>query len=383
MKPLKTNIFLTAFLCLLIVLLLSACAASGKKATQENDKVTFDSRKDLVTITPQKITKTTSASISAIGDILIHEALYLDAKTENGYDFNPVFEKVKPYLEKSDITVANSESIIGGSEIGLSTYPSFNSPFEVGDALKNAGIDVVTMANNHTLDRGEKAIVNAITYWDQIGMAHTGSALSAKDSDTILTLTKNDITFSFLSYTYGTNGVPTPAGKDYLVNRIDKKKIKEDLKRAKEQSDVAVISLHFGQEYERMPNDEQKDLAHFVAEHGADIILGSHTHVLQPAEWIETADGRKSFVIYSLGNFLSRQDHLYRRIGGILHINVEKTVDANGTTIQLVEPAVTPTYVKFSNQKNFEIELLENVDPSINKDIQNHLSAWMKELKFE
>lgn len=361
---------------ILVPLLLGACASTEntiKEASPEHPTA----------VVPEETSKTTSASLSAIGDVLIHDSVYWDAEIESGYDFNPMFDIVKPYLEKSDITVANSESIVGGSDIGVSSYPSFNSPFEVGDALKAVGVDVVTMANNHTLDRGEKAITNAINYWDQIGMAHTGSALSQKESEKILTLTENEITFSFLSYTYGTNGINSPDGKDYLVNRIDKAKLEKDLKRAKEQSDVAVVSLHFGQEYERMPNEEQKQLAQFATDHGADIILGSHPHVLQPAEWLTAPDGRKSFVIYSLGNFLSHQDEQYRRIGGILHINVEKTVNDEETSIQLKDPAFTSTYVKNENLRKFKIDLLANVDPKLNKEIQEHLSTWTKDLKFD
>lgn len=364
------------FYFILVPLLLGACDSTEnaiKEASPEPPAATV----------PEETSKTTSASLSAIGDVLIHDSVYWDAETESGYDFVPMFDIVKPYLEKSDITVANSESIIGGSDIGVSSYPSFNSPYEVGDALKAVGVDVVTMANNHTLDRGEKAITNAINYWDQIGMAHTGSALSQKESENIITLTENEITFSFLSYTYGTNGINSPDGKEYLVNRIDKAKLEKDLKRAKEQSDVAVVSLHFGQEYERMPNDEQKQLAQFATDHGADIILGSHPHVLQPTEWLTAPDGRKSFVIYSLGNFLSHQDEQYRRIGGILHINVEKTVTDEETSILLKDPAFTSTYVKNENLRKFKIDLLANVDPELNKEIQAHLSTWTKDLKFE
>lgn len=378
MKPIQ---FLSLFFLLMLSVLLGACTASEENSS--NESIEMDSRESPVAIMPKELSKTTTASLSAIGDVLIHDSVYLDAETKSGYDFNPMFAKVKPYLEKSDITVANSESIIGGSEIGVSTYPSFNSPFEVGDALKTAGVDVVTMANNHTLDRGEKAITNAINYWDKIGLARTGSALSEEESTHIATRTENGITFSFLSYTYGTNGIPTPNGKDYLVNRIDKAIIKEDIKRAKVQSDVVVLSLHFGQEYERLPNDEQKQLAKFSAEQGADIILGSHPHVLQPTEWIQTADGRKSFVIYSLGNFISHQQDIYRRIGGILHITIEKTVAKNGAEIRLKDPAFTATYVKIIGNRNFEIDLLENVDPDRNKEIQTHLSTWTKDMDFE
>nr|WP_276323872.1 CapA family protein [Planococcus halocryophilus] len=323
-----------------------------------------------------------SASLSAVGDILIHERVYLDAKNENSYDFNPMLEKVTPFLEQADLTIANSESIVGGSEIGLSTYPAFNSPYEIGAALKNSGVDIVTLANNHTLDRGRSAIENAIHYWDQIGMVHTGSYLSNDERAEVTLVTRNNITFSFLSYTYGTNGIPTPGGMDYLVNRIDPLVIQQDLKHAREVSDVVVLSLHFGQEYQNMPNAEQIELAHFSADNGADIILGHHPHVLQPPEWIDAADGRKAFVVYSLGNFFSGQDGLDRQIGAILHLDIVKKVTVDSTTISLQNPAFTTTFVKSSNAKNYEMDLLKNVDKNLNDATKAHLSTWIKDLEF-
>lgn len=366
----------------LTVFLLAGCAANPATLADESQPLAFETRNLPVAVAPAELSMTRSASLSAIGDILIHERVYLDAKTADGFDFNPMFEKVTPFLNSADITVANSESIIGGSTIGLSTYPAFNSPYEVGDALKDSGVDVVTLANNHTLDRGIPAIENAISYWDQIGMVHTGSHLSADDRAQITLMTRNGITFSFLSYTYGTNGIPSPAGKEYLVNRIDPSLIQEDLKRAKDVSDVVVLSLHFGEEYQKMPNAEQIELAHFSAENGADIILGHHPHVLQPPEWIDTRDGRKAFVVYSLGNFLSGQDELDRQIGAILHLDIEKTVTADSSTVTLQNPAFTTTFVKSSNSKDYGLDLLENVDSSLNAATKAHLSLWVEDLQF-
>ncbi|EMF47713.1 hypothetical protein B481_0721 [Planococcus halocryophilus Or1] len=248
--------------------------------------------------------------------------------------------------------------------------------------MKNSGVDIVTLANNHTLDRGIPAIENAIRYWDQIGMVHTGSFLSNDERSKVTLVTRNKITFSFLSYTYGTNGIPTPVGMDYLVNRIDPLIIQQDLKRARELSDVVVLSLHFGQEYQSMPNVEQIELARFSAANGADIILGHHPHVLQPPEWIDTEDGRKVFVMYSLGNFLSGQDELDRQIGAILHLDIVKKVTADSSTITLQNPAFTTTFVKSSNAKNYEMDLLKNIDRNLNTATKAHLSTWIKDLEF-
>ncbi|KGX86110.1 CapA family protein [Pontibacillus litoralis] len=327
-------------------------------------------------------TYASSATLSAIGDILIHDSLYKDARTANGYDFKPMFAPVKPYLNKADITFANSESMIGGSEIGLSSYPSFNSPYEVGDALADAGVDVVSMANNHTLDRGEQAIENALTYWDKLGIEHAGSYLSEEEQKEITTITKNNITFSFLAYTYGTNGIPVPDGKEYLVNLMDRSLMEEDIEKARKVSDVVVVSLHFGDEYVRFPDEKQQDVARFAANNGADIILGHHTHVLQPPEWIETEDDRKAFVVYSLGNFISGQDKHHRRIGGVMNIEVVKQTDAKGSSIELQNSSFVPTYTKYTNFRNYEVVPLKQYNETYYKETKEHMSTYMTDIQF-
>jgi poly-gamma-glutamate synthesis protein (capsule biosynthesis protein) len=325
--------------------------------------------------------KTYTASLSAIGDVLIHDRVYNPAYIGNGkYNFVPHLKQVKPYLEKADITVANQESMIGGTKIGLSSYPSFNSPHEVGDALKHSGVDIVTLANNHTLDRGEDAIQSAITYWNKIGLDYTGSYVSAEDQRRIRIIEKNGIIFSFLAYTYGTNGIKTPNDKQYLVNLIDENKIKKDISSAKGISDVVVVSLHFGKEYQRLPNEEQIQLAKQLAQAGADIIIGHHPHVLQPMEWIKREDGRRSIVAYSLGNFFSGQTGDYKDIGGIMQIKVDKIVKNDETIITLKEPSFIPTFV----DSNYYVTPLAMINgkESLYNEIRNHMRKWMPELKF-
>lgn len=339
--------------------------------------------------------ETYEASIASIGDVLIHSRVYNDAYIgKKKYDFSKMLKQVKPYLENPDITVANSESIIGGTDIGLSTYPRFNSPYEVGDALKDVGVDLVTMANNHTLDRGEQAIINATNYWDKIGILHVGAARNQEEADKIITMTANNITFSFLGYTYGTNGIPVPQGKEYLVNYIDLPKMQSDIKRAKEISDVVVVNLHMGNEYERKVNENQSQVAQKLADFGADIIFAHHPHVLQPTKWYKGVNGNKTFVIHSLGNFLSGQKDLYTRIGGIVQLDVKKTVtyDKNNkptTTIELLNPKLLPTFVKFRYEKNYEVYPLSkvtNADLSNAQgryeEIKNYMKQYMPELQF-
>ncbi|WP_281658477.1 CapA family protein [Halobacillus sp. Cin3] len=329
---------------------------------------------------PIKKTKVSEVSLAAVGDLLIHKEVYNDAKTSSGYDFDPMFHEVSPHLSNADITFANSESILGGSAIGVSTYPSFNTPFELGDTLKTNGIDIVSMSNNHTLDRGVMAIENAINQWDLLGIKKVGSYLSSEGRDTITTIRKNDITFSFLAYTYGTNGIPTPDGKPYLVNRMDKDQIASDIKRASSKSDVVVMSLHFGKEYERFPSDDQKEWAAYASEQGADIILGHHPHVLQPPEWIQNSDGSQSLVFYSLGNFLSGQEEKYRRIGGIAGVTVQKVQGLRGTSISIKEPRFKLTYVDFKNDQDFKITPVKEFNEEMFQELSKHMKTSIHDL---
>ncbi|MEH6940061.1 CapA family protein [Bacillus sp. JJ664] len=330
------------------------------------------------------------ATIGAIGDILIHNEVYEDAKQKDGsYNFHQMFKEVRATMQKPDILVANQETMIGGEKIGLSTYPTFNSPYEVGDALKAAGVDVVTLANNHSLDRGEVAIKSAISHWDHIHMPYTGAYKSKADHDKIRTLTKNNIRFAFLSYTYGTNGIPVPKGKDYLVNLIDMKKIRQDVQRADAISDVVVVSMHWGKEYERLPNQFQKELAKQLADIGVQIVIGNHTHVLQPPAWVTGKTGNKAFVLYSLGNFLSAQDELYELIGGIASIDVVKTKYKDVEKIELTNPSFTPTYNYYYKNQNFKILPLQNISESYlvygegrYKNIKSHMRTYIKDLHF-
>ncbi|WP_433942919.1 CapA family protein [Paenibacillus sp. SN-8-1] len=333
----------------------------------------------------------TRATLAAVGDVLIHSPVYKDASISKGkYDFNPMFNEVRKLTQEPDILVANQESMIGGTGLGLSSYPSFNSPQEIGDALKAAGVDVVTLANNHTLDRGEKAIHSALAYWDKLQMPYTGAFRSEEDASTIRTLTRNNITFAFLAYTYGTNGIPIPKGKAYLVNLINVDKIRADVEKAKKISDVIVVSMHWGTEYEPKPNQEQLQLAQKLADMGVHIVIGNHPHVLQPPAWVRGKDGNNTFVMYSLGNFLSAQERTERLIGGIGSVEVTKTVTGSNKTITLKNPTFIPTYNYYRNHRNFKIipmstiksnDTLKNALQQLEKT-KKHMALFIPDLAF-
>lgn len=374
---------------LLACLLLSACTGNEQETLKDaNHHESADRGKEIKTKEPEAGHK--EITLSAIGDMLIHSRVYEDARTDDGFNFMPMLEKVKPYLNDSTIAFANQETMIGGEALGLSSYPAFNSPFAVGDALKKAGVDVVSVANNHTLDRGEKAIMNATNHWEKIDMMYTGAYKSEADRNKLRVYeTDEGISVAFLAYTYGTNGIPVPNGKGHLVNLIDKKVMSKRIEKAKQQADAVVLSLHYGPQYERMPSAGQKDLVQFAANEGVDVVLGHHPHVLQPIDWVEGNNGHQTLVAYSLGNFLSGQDEFYRRIGGIFKFSIEKTMENGESTVEVKEPKFMPTFVKFENRANFQVapmhqltdDELENAKGHY-QDIKQHMSRWMPELEF-
>ena len=297
-------------------------------------------------------------TIGAIGDILIHTRVYEDARTGDSYDFKRMLAPVKKMLEEPDFTIANQESLAGGSQLGLSGYPAFNSPYEITDALQDAGIDLVTLANNHSLDKGEKGIQSSLAYYDKIGMPYVGMHKDESDASTERILSIQGIKVGFLSYTYGTNGIQVPDGKDYLVNYLEDKKIISDLKSMRDKADIILVNAHWGNEYERNPSEEQKRLAKLMAENGADVIIGHHPHVLQPIEWLKHDKG-ETLVVYSLGNFLSGQVRDYKDIGGMVTIQIEKTWNEADSKTSVLNPSFSPTYMVSSNEENYQVRPFE------------------------
>ena len=295
--------------------------------------------------------KVYTTSVITAGDNLIHSSLYNEAHRNanyDGYDFSPMYELLKPIVSNYDIEYYNQETILGGSEIGLSDYPTFNSPPQLAKDIQDLGIDVLTTSNNHSMDSGYNGLINTIDTLDNLGISHTGTFKSEEDKNKILIKDVNGVKIAFLSYTYGTNGISIPKGKEYCINLINKDLIKKQLESAKAQNpDVICVSMHWGIEYKLQPNTEQKDLADYLFENGADIILGSHPHVLEPMEkrTVTLSDGTKKdgFVIYSLGNFISAQKDKYTKDSIILNLKITKHSQGN---ITIDSYDYTPIYMQ-------------------------------------
>ncbi|MEG0686515.1 MAG: CapA family protein [Erysipelotrichales bacterium] len=289
---------------------------------------------------------TTKLKLAAVGDILIHDTIYNDAKVSGTYDFKPIFKDIKKQFSGHDLIYANQESLAGGAKLGLSSYPTFNSPHQITDALDYLGVNMISRANNHTLDAGEKGVLSASKYYKRFDNIITaGSYSSQKERDKISIIEKKGIKVGLLSYTYGFNGFQLPEKKEYLGNLFSNEQAKRDIDKAKKQADVVVVAMHWGNEYEPLPNLEQKKQAKFLNQQGVDIILGSHPHVLEPVDFIKNKETKQeTFVIYSLGNFLSAQDKRERLTGLILSLDIDVTKSLDGTKVKVSNGKMMPTY---------------------------------------
>ena len=243
-------------------------------------------------------------SLVMVGDALLHSSVYKDAYQNGTYDFTKQLEFITPIAQKYDLAFYNQETILGGKEIGLSDYPTFNSPQEFGDNMINSGFNLVSLANNHTMDRGETAILKSCEYWNskKEKVLFAGSYCSKEDSEEVKIKEKNCIKYTLLAYTYGTNGIKVPEGKEYLVNLYSDEKVKNDIEKVRDKVDLLIISMHWGQEYHNVPTDEQIRIANYLSSLKADIVIGTHPHVIEPINFINN-----TLVIYSLGNFISAQ----------------------------------------------------------------------------
>lgn len=316
---------------------------------------------------------TAEGTLIAVGDIMVHYPQLTAAYsvTTATYSFDETFTEVAPILKRGDWVIGNLETTLAGPRYPYTGYPQFNSPDELADALVNAGFNILGTANNHAFDRREDGVLRTLEQLRARNIVAVGTHASPEEREQIQIVSKNGIDMALLAYTYGTNGIPLPENKPYLVNLIDEEQMKRDIERARELADVVTVLLHYGNEYDRKPSTYQKELADKLIRWGADIILGSHTHVVQPYEWIETTDAsgqaRKGLVIYSMGNFISNQgpEHnlpLYTDVGVIFEIQILKHYPEERIEIAAVESI--PTWVhkyRGASKRHYRILPLEEV----------------------
>lgn len=295
--------------------------------------------------------ESTDITIGMIGDILLHYPLY----TYDNYDLP--FSAVKDQMTETDFLLANQESLPGGVELGLSGYPQFNSPKHIIRDLKANGVDLLSIANNHTLDQKESGLLKAIGHLDEYGMPYIGAYESVEDRETKRIFEVKGMRIGVLAYTYSLNGAAIPTGKGHLVSLINKDRMETEIKEMEEEVDLTVVSIHWGDEYVLQPSERQEELAEWLASQGVDIIFGHHPHVLQ-----RYAKIGKTEVFYSLGNFYSAQQFDSTNVGGLGKVHIS-TVDLAGKRFtEIGKSTFFPTAVIRDENKRFVVVPLKEAE---------------------
>lgn len=406
---------------LLFVLLFTACKSEAIEAikyplpkVEEEEKIIQEAPKD-----PEIY----EATIKVVGDIMFHEYQLSRAyNKETGlFDFDDTFRDVKHYLVDADFTIGNLETTFAGPNgaykfnvdkwvAGYSGYPCFNTPDIAAENIRNAGFDLLTTANNHSLDSKIEGLIRTLDVLEQNDLLHVGTYRSEEETNQILSVDINGIKFSFVSFTYATNGLLPPKGKEYIVNSLDmytpekEKEMCDLVRKAYEQKpDFVVVLPHFGNEYVEFQNSYQENLVNALFEAGASIILGSHPHVLQPVKIREIIreDGSvdKGIVIYSLANFISSQKYetgVNKDLGVIMGMDFKK-VEGQKASIEGI--SLVPTYTYWTKELIGIFPVIETLEKINNNELQvtnydvnrlefakdytiKHLMTYIKDYEF-
>lgn len=266
-------------------------------------------------------------SFIAVGDNIIHEKVFTFAKESNTYNFKPCYKHLKNYISNHDLAYINQETLIAGDQYGIRGYPNFNSPEALINDLQDIGFNMISGATNHSLDLGKDALLSSTRIWKQHPeILFSGLYENQEDRQTIRVIEKNSIRFSFLSYTFGINETSNYQtiqaqlkASPYLLGQLDKKQIKEDVQKARKQSDVIIVAVHWGKENDTSISPLQKEYAHYFADLGVDVVIGNHPHLIQSIIKI-----KNTLIIYSLGNFLSTMKGVYNQLEGMISFNFIK-----------------------------------------------------------
>lgn len=297
----------------------------------------------------------TAATLAVCGDAMSHMPITDDAWNGERYDYARIMAAAKPYVEAADYAVVNLETTLSGGP-PYSGYPAFNSPDDLAHDLKALGFDLCLTANNHSLDRGFSGLSRTLDVLDEAGLAHVGSSRTREEQDRGIDVADvGGISVAFLGYTYGTNGIPLPKKHPYALNvfhtdylttlsKPDWDRLAADLETAQAmETDLITVMIHWGLEYQLTQNRHQEELADFLFAHGADLILGGHSHVPQPMELRTLPDGRQGFVCYSLGNFISSQTKPNTDTTAVLTLTLTRDNETGET--QVTDYAYAPLYM--------------------------------------
>lgn len=360
--PKLYTILRVRLVCLVLVAFVFIFSACGETTEEADNRLEVIEEEE--TITEEVITKENTEiikedaeiikedaeiTICMVGDVLLHTPIEDYSKNEeNEYDYSPIFANVKKEIESVDLAIVNQEVIIGGRELGVSGYPAFNAPTEIGDELVKTGFDVVCHATNHALDKGKKGLINCCSFWNEEHpeIAMLGIHESSEDAENIYIYEKNGLKIAILNYTYGTNGISLPEGMPYCVELLNEDKVKSDIARAEAEADFTIVVPHWGTEYLLTPDSMQKKWTKIFMENGVDLVIGAHPHVIEPVEMMEDGEtGRKMLVYYSLGNFVNwtsgtGEGVANRMVGGMAKVTISSEDFENTGELSIKEYGV-------------------------------------------
>jgi poly-gamma-glutamate synthesis protein (capsule biosynthesis protein) len=389
--------------CIFIALsfLLSSCTAIGP----EDDTAVPETLQTQAATTAPPTETTTEAttttvytpppptviSFLAAGDNLIHDNIYKEAgeianaaNRSGEYIFTPMYEPVAELIEEADIAFINQETPLAGEDYGYSGYPQFNSPQSLGTDLESLGFDIVNIANNHMLDRRAKGLTGTMDFLDTTDLFQIGGYKDRADFDTPRIYECEGVKIALVSFTYGTNGINLDTGSDIFIPlytdgyTVDEKLLREATEAAEAAADFTIVSMHWGWEGTYEINYEQKEAAQILCEAGADVIIGTHPHVIQNNEWLEAENGNKTLVYYSLGNFISAQTPYYNMIGGLASFNIIKE---DGKEPYAADALYIPTMTYFdSDYRNSTVYTLEDFPEEM---IKTHGRSSVREMSKE
>lgn len=303
-------------------------------------------------------------TLMAVGDNLMHLGIVASGKQDDGtYNYSMLFDGIRPFLDTADVKIINQETVLGGNSRGFSGFPHFNSPTEVGDAIADAGFNVVLQASNHTADQGLDGLLYCAGFWktNHPEVLVTGIHEDSSQAEDIPLLTIDDITFAILNYTYGANTETLPlelSGHLNLLCAVNEQtgqmdfttlnpRVTEDIARAVELADVVIVCPHWGTEYSSEVSSYQEKWALAMTEAGADVILGTHPHVVEPIEWITAENGNEALCYYSLGNYVSTQKNAFSMLEGLAWITFHVTED--GVSIDREVTGVIPLVCQYTS----------------------------------
>ena len=303
-------------------------------------------------------------SLIAVGDNLYHEKIIKSGKQKDGsYDYTPIYANIKDYIKDIDIKIINQEVILTSDSSKWAGYPSFASPLEAGDAVLDAGFNIIMHATNHSWDKAKSGALDSIKYWKDHDVTLVGMYDNQEDYDNIVISEYNGVKVAFLNYTYGLNGHKLPSDSQYMVKLLDMKLVTSEIKKARKLADVVIVFPHWGEEYTNTPNSSQKKMAQQMADAGADLIIGCHPHVIQPLETITSSDGRSVPCYYSLGNFVSNMMQAERCVEAMAKVNIKKV----GKKITIEAEAIPLVNWINTNDTQFTVYLLDDYTNEIAK----------------